>query len=43
MQRSCSNLSITSNGVCIEAAPESEDMQLIEFGNFLQELLAMWA
>lgn len=33
--------SFTSNGVCVQAAPECEDMQLVEFGNFLQELLAV--
>lgn len=27
----------------IKAAPEREDVQLVEFGDFLQELLAVWA
>lgn len=35
--------SFTSDGVCIKAAPECEDMQLVKFCNFLQELLAVWA
>lgn len=34
---------LTSNGVCIKAAPKCEDMQLIELGDFLQKLLAVWA
>lgn len=31
----------TSDGVCIEAAAEGEDVQLVEFGDLLQELLAV--
>lgn len=29
--------------MCIEAAPEREDVQLVEFGRFLQEFLAVGA
>lgn len=31
----------TGDGVCIKAAPEGENMQLVEFGDLLKELLAV--
>lgn len=37
------NESLTSDGVRVKAAPERKDVQLVEFGDFLQEGLAVWA
>lgn len=33
--------SITGDGVRIQAAPEREDMELVEFADLLQEVLAV--
>lgn len=32
---------ITCDGVCIEAASEGEDVQLVELGDLLQEVFAV--
>lgn len=40
-RRDYQRMLITCDGVCIEAASESEDMQLIELGDLLQEVFAV--
>ena len=34
-------LQSTCNGMCVQATPKSEDVQLIELGYFFQEVLAV--